>query len=275
MDYDAVFAHFCETHPRTVQQIDGAEWQYIACGHGATTLVLLPGGFGLAETAFRYVLACEPACRVIAVTYPTTISTVAGLTDGLACLLRRNRVERAHVLGGSYSGMVAQCFVRRYPALVHTLILSHTGAPRPSRARWSQACMALLEVLPMPLLRGMLRLMNYGFLPGHTPEQRFWRRHFARMIDKTTRADYLNRLHVLQDFDRNYRFTPDDLRDHAVPILLIEAARDGMVGEHERAALRQLYPAARRHVFPQGSHAETVTRPEAEIDVIMHWIAAH
>ena len=156
----------------------------------------------------------------------------------------------------------------------HTLILSHTGAPRPARAHWSQLCVALLHMLPMSLLRGMLRLMNYGFLPGQTSEQRFWRGHFARMIDETTRDAYLNRLHVLRDFDRTYHFTPDDLRDHDVPVLLVEAARDGMVGERERAALRQLYPDARRHVFSHGSHADTVTRPEAEIAVIMRWMAA-
>jgi 3-oxoadipate enol-lactonase len=46
--------------------------------------------------------------------------------DDLAALLDALRVERAHVLGISYGGEVAQAFALKYPAYVRSLILADT-----------------------------------------------------------------------------------------------------------------------------------------------------
>lgn len=269
----AQYRAFCAAHPPHYRTLAGAVWEFVGAGAGPETLVLLPGGFGVADTAFLYVQALAAQYRVISVSYPDTLGSVAGLADGLAALLAGEGVARAHVLGGSYSGFIAQVFVRRHPALVASLILSHTGAPQPRRARAAAATLALFRLAPMPLLRAALWLLNYGFLPGRAPENRFWRGYFAAMIGRLRRAAYLSRLQVLRDFDLNQRFTPADLNGWPGRLLLAEAARDGLVPAAERDSLRRLYPQAQRRSFAHGRHADTISQPDEQIAMIREFLA--
>jgi pimeloyl-ACP methyl ester carboxylesterase len=274
MTIEAQYRAFCAAHPPRYRTIDGVVWEYLACGQGNEVMVLLPGGFGAATTAFQYALALGENYRVFSFSYPAALATAAALADGVAAVLAAEGVRRAHVLGGSYSGAVAQVLLRRHPALLSSLILSHTTAPAPRRARWLLPALLLFATLPMPLLRGALYLLNYAFLPGRGPAQRFLRGHFAAMIACFERRAYTSRLRVMLDFDRNMRFAPADLRDWPGRLLLAEAAHDGMVRPAERAALQALYPQAQRRTFAQGRHADTVQSPAAQIAMIQEFLEA-
>ena len=274
MTIEAQYRVFCAAHPPRYRTVDGVVWEYLACGAGDEVLVLLPGGFGVASTAFQYALALGGKYRVLSLSYPDALTTAAALADGVAAVLAGAGVRRAHVLGGSYSGAVAQVLVRRHPALVDALILSHTTPPAPRRARWLVLVLLLFATLPMPLLRAALDLLNWAFLPGRGPAQRFWRGHFAALIARFGRRAYTSRLRVMLDFDRNARFALADLRAWPGRLLLIEAARDGMVPPAERAALHALYPHAQRRSFAQGRHADTVHSPAEEIAMIREFLEA-
>jgi len=274
MTIEAQYRAFCAAHPPRYRTIDGVVWEYLACGAGAEVMVLLPGGFGAASTAFRYALALGEKYRVISFSYPAALTSVAALADGVAAVLASEGARRVHVLGGSYSGAVAQVLVRRHPALLASLILSHTTPPVPHRARWLVPLLILFATLPMPLLRGVLYALNYGFLPGRGPTQRFLRGHFAAMIACFERRAYTSRLRVMLDFDQNMHFTPADLRDWPGRLLLAEAAHDGMVPPAERAALGALYPQAQRRSFAQGRHADTVHSPAEQIAMIQEFLEA-
>lgn len=274
MDIEAQYRAFCAAHPPRYRTVDGVVWEYLACGGGDEVMVLLPGGFGAASTAFRYALALGKTYRVFSFSYPAAHTTAAALADGVAAVLAAEGVRHAHVLGGSYSGAVAQVLLRRHPALVSSLILSHTTPPAPRRARWLLPVLLLFATLPMPLLRGALYALNYAFLPGRGPTQRFLRGHFAAMIACFERRAYTGRLRVMLDFDQNMRFTPADLREWPGRLLLAEAAHDGMVRPAERAALAALYPQAQRRSFAQGRHSDTVSSPAEQIAMIQEFLEA-
>src|SRR5262245_20978177 len=110
----AEFTAFRHQHPLRRCEVHGQTWDYIDSGRGEA-LLLLPGFFGVADTCFLYVLAFERDFRTIALTYPETAATIDELVTGLAAFMDRLGLVRAHVLGGSYSGYVAQVLVRRYP----------------------------------------------------------------------------------------------------------------------------------------------------------------
>src|SRR5262249_11063514 len=116
---------FRSTHEYKHLLVDGAECEYISCGRGEQTLLLLPGGLSVGESAFPLVTAFEKEYRIIAPSYALSL-TMTGLCDGIAHILETEGVNRAHVLGGSYGGLVAQYFVRKYPDKARSLILSHT-----------------------------------------------------------------------------------------------------------------------------------------------------
>jgi pimeloyl-ACP methyl ester carboxylesterase len=101
---------FRATHQPKHVTVKGVNWDYIASGEGGEGLLLLPGGAMVGEAGFTRIPAFEDRYRVIAPDYPY-VSTAALLLDGLAGVQDAEGVRVAHVLGPSYGGLVAQCFV--------------------------------------------------------------------------------------------------------------------------------------------------------------------
>ncbi len=264
------FRAVCTTQRRV---IDGHEWAYIQRGSGAQTVLILPGGLAVAETAFRYIQRLEARYRVLAPTYPETITTMAQLVEGLAKLLQAEQISRIHIVGGSYSGLVAQCFVRHVPGIVEKQVLSDTGVPRRSRSNQLALYQPLLTHLPLGVLRGLSSLgvaLFLGKLPAH---RAFWWDYFRQRIATMTRAAFVSHLAIWQDFDHSYQFTAHDLTSWHGRMLIIEAERDGLFRRPERMALRKLYPAAQVHTFESRSHGASLAHMDDYITVIERFLA--
>jgi pimeloyl-ACP methyl ester carboxylesterase len=273
-DLHQEYRSFRASHPIIYREVAGVCWEYMICGQGPEALLLLPGGFGAADTAFRYITALEADYRVMSLTYPAAIATVGGLVDGIAAMLDAENIPAAHVLGGSYSGLIAQCLIRRRPDKVASLILSHTGVPRPARARQLELCVRIISALPIALIRRALKLAKYRFSGEMSIERAFWNRYFDDMIDALTKAACVNRFRVAAEVDRHWMFTPGDLSSWAHKVLILEAEADWLVSAAEREALRALYPQARVHTFSGGAHSDTLDKPEAQIAVIASFLKA-
>jgi pimeloyl-ACP methyl ester carboxylesterase len=105
---------FRSLHPVKRLTVHATEWEYLAGGQSEETLVLLTGGLNCSEVWFQIMTEFEKTCRVLAIRYPC-VATVAELVEGVAAILDAEYAHQAHILGESLGGMVAQCFVRRYP----------------------------------------------------------------------------------------------------------------------------------------------------------------
>ena len=261
------YAAFLAAHPPRRLLIGAASWELIEAGVGATVL-LLPGGFGIAATSFQYLSDLARDYRVIALTYPPHVGRIDDLADGVALVLDHCGVERAHIIGGSASGAVAQVFVRRHPSRVATLILAQTGPPQPRRARFAQSLAAYCETMPVALSLALLRVAVLLFLPGRSAKHAFWRTHFAAVVAAHSRAALASRFSALADYDRNYCFSPTDLVAWPGRVAIIEAARDGLVSTTEQTALRELSPNASVHRLANDRHADSVTNPTRQIAAI-------
>lgn len=273
MSLAAAHAAFLAAHPPRRLRIGADTWELIEAGAGPTVL-LLPGGFGVAATSFQYLADLARDHRAIALTYPPLLDRIAALADGVAAVLDRCGVARAHVVGGSASGAVAQLLVRRHPARVASLVLAQTGPPRPRRARAARACAALCRGAPPALTLALLRAAVLAFLPGPGPDRRFWRAHFAGVVAAQSRAALAARFAALADYDRACRFSPADLAGWDGRVAIVEAARDGLLPAADRAALRALYPSAAVQLLPGGRHADSVTDPAGQLAAIRRAIGA-
>jgi pimeloyl-ACP methyl ester carboxylesterase len=262
----------CHRYSTTVVKI--VKWLYIACGQGKEAILLLPGGPGRAEIAFEYILAFEERYRVIAPDYPAPPGMVEEMLDGLVAILEAEGIERAHVVGGSYSGLIAQRFVRRHPERVASLVLSDTGAPSPARARKYAGYLRILQAFPLRAIHALWRMGAYLYLREVREERTFWRAYFREMIATITRQECVGRLKVWIDFDRNSRFTPADLTGWPGSILILHAEHDTTFPAEEQAALRRLYPQARVRTFRDGGHAAPVTYRKEYIAAISDFIRA-
>jgi pimeloyl-ACP methyl ester carboxylesterase len=270
----AVLRHFRMTHPLKHAVVNGVEWEYIASGQGQEALLILPALMGIAEMAFQHIMALENEYHVIAPSYPAAITTVAALTEGIAGVLDAEGVWQTHVLGGSYGGMMAQAFVRRYPQRVRTLILSHTGGPRPERAAKNRTFMRVLRLLPTSLMRSLLWSLTRKSLQG-APEQRaFWEAYSNEIIARLKKPDLISRYEVAIDFDANAAHTDDALEDWPGRVLILEGDDDPIAEAPEREALKAEFPQAQVHTFHGSGHVASLAKTDEYVGVIKRFLMA-
>lgn len=265
---------FRATHPPKSFTLDGVTWDYLLGGQGRETLLILPGLLGVAEMSFQHSAIFENTYRVIVPGYPFGVGTLDRLVGGLAALLDAEQIDRVHVLGGSFGGLVAQRFVRAYPERVRRLVLSHTGGPRPDRARANRRAVTLFGLLPMRVLRFMLRGATRRSLRDAPEHIAFWEAYSDEMITRLTKADLINRYRLAADFDATSNFTPDDLKDWSGRVLILEGDNDPIAEAAARASLRQLYPQAQVHVFHGSGHVASIAQLDEYTAVITRFLSA-
>jgi pimeloyl-ACP methyl ester carboxylesterase len=242
----------------------GVEWRYYAGGRGNQVVLRLSGALGLAEFSFQQIRLFEPQFRIITPDYPP-VRSLAEMTDGLIAILDAESVKRAHVIGGSFGGLLAQVLVRRAPQRVASLVLSHTGAPDGTRRG---VVTAIVAAMPIGLLRGLLKARLGRTLDA---ADTFWRRYFDRAVEQMTKDDILSRVRLQAEFGgRNWH--PDDLAEWPGRVLLIEGEDDPLFPPAARARLRTLYPGAEVYRFQGTGHAAAVLKPEEYAAVVTHFI---
>lgn len=261
---DRELAEFRAGHPPKHLTNRGVEWRYFAGGHGSQVVLRLSGALGLAEFAFQQIRLFEPRFRVITPDYPA-VRSLAEMTDGLVAILDAEGVERAHVIGGSFGGLLAQMLVRRAPDRVASLVLSHTGAPDGKRR---SVATAIVAAMPQPLLRGLLRARLGRTLDA---ADTFWRRYFDRAIREMTKADVLSRVRLQAEFG-GQTWGPQDLAQWPGRVLLMEGEDDPLFPPAARARVRALYPTAEVHRFRGTGHAAAVLKPKEYADVVTRFL---
>jgi pimeloyl-ACP methyl ester carboxylesterase len=265
MSLDQQLSAFRAAHPPATVQARGHTWSYVRAGGEGPAVLLLGGALGRAEFGFPVVRALEGSARVLAPDYPPA-GTLRQVTDGLAALLDAEGVRRAHVVGGSFGGMVAQAFARAHPERVASLVLSHTGAPDPAGGRaWA---VRLIGLLPPRLLRALLRRRLRSSLAAADP---FWTRQFDEIIAGLAKEDVLSRVGLAAEFSARYGATAVPQRP-PYPVLIVEADDDPLLTARKRASLHVLYPGARTHVFHGTGHAAGILQPDAYAAVLRQFV---
>jgi pimeloyl-ACP methyl ester carboxylesterase len=253
-------AEFRAAHPVRRLAHRGKAWRYYSAGQGGEAVLLLGGALGLAEFAFQQIRLLEVHFRVLAPDYPP-VPSLAELTGGLLALLDTEQIRTAHVVGGSFGGLVAQVLVRRAPERVASLVLSHTGAPDARRRRAAE----VVALLPAPLLRAALKARLGRTLAATDP---FWRRYFKGAVGRLSRADILSRIRLQAEFSAEAGYCPEDLTGWPGRVLVIEAADDPLFPPAAQQRLRALYPSAQVHQFRGTGHAAALLRPEEYASVL-------
>jgi aminoacrylate hydrolase len=269
---DRDLRRFRSSHQVVRRELAGQGWSYFACGRGAATLLLLPGAPGIAEMAFPYLLAFEPRYRVLAPSYPPGLGQLDQILSGLIGLLRAEANGPVHLIGASYSGLIAQYLLAACPAHVASLLIGDTGVPQIARAYRHRALRAAIGRLPRLGLHALLFTTLAGVLRGTSERHRFWQRYMRAVVATTTRAEIANRLGVMIEMDqRGHELGP--LGGWRGPTLLIETADDPLFAPAERAALRARFAHAERHTFYNQGHTTALTRFDEYIALMQDFLA--
>lgn len=265
------------THPYKQLIVGDTKWEYISCGQGEQTLLLLPGALSVGESTFPLITAFENEYRIIAPSYALSL-TMRGLCDGLAHILETETLNQAHVLGGSYGGLVAQHFVRQYPAKSRSLILSHTFILTPKYAKplWFAGKLfpAFPQSLFVPILKLRLNKMLLSTLrAANHPEAEFWRAYLNEAIASDLLKEvFIHQNKCLLDLAHQPQFTPDDLKGWHGKVLIIESDDDPAIPARDRALLRSTYPKAQVHTFRDAGHASSILKREEVLSIIRSFL---
>jgi pimeloyl-ACP methyl ester carboxylesterase len=272
--WEAQLAAVRAAHPVQTYAISGHSWRFVDAGGGDNVLLLLPGALGEADTSFQYILALQDTRRVLSLGYPATLDRLLPLLDSLDDLLERLGVRQAHVVGGSYSGLVAQYLAARRPERVAALLLANTGAPGMAAARRWQAAAAACDRLPEGWLQRIMQASITRFLPGSSPVQAFWRSYFAATLPHWRKEAVVARLRLLAEMQTNDTARRVRRSPYAGPVLIVDAAADRLVGTRERQALRALYPQAQHVRFDGKGHVASLDEAEAYIRIYREFLCS-
>lgn len=274
-DFDTIYAnvpiervewlrHFRATHPYTHRSIDGVDWQYIACGQGEQTLLLLSGALSVGESAFERITELEGTYRIISPSYPP-VGKIVPVVDGLAAILEAEGVSRAHVFGHSLGAAVAHAFIRRHPLKVDKLVLSSFGLYTRRNVRMANLYVWLFSLMPEGFMRSVylpkIKIMLEGV---DADEQAFMQAYFEELFAVLhTKKTMMGQFRLIPDMARYAEelglFTPVE---RPGKVLILQAGDDRGFTQDEQAALRNTYPGAQVKLFESGGHWAGITRRE-------------
>jgi len=242
--------------------------------HGDGFPLLLIQGLGYATWAWRFQLPFFAGrYRVVAFDNrgagrsPKTPGpyTIEGLADDAAAVLAG---RRAHVLGISMGGYVAQALALRHPQLVERLVLCCTGSGGPRNVTTPKATTDAWEAhAHLPPHEFARASMPLAFAPGWTEEHpELYEQLLAARLEfptppETWRAQY----DACWDFVG--RVSP--LEEIAARTLVVHGTADRIVPYENALHLVDRIPQAELATFEDAGHLVFVERPDAFNDRVL------
>jgi len=173
---------------------------------------------------------------------------LADLADDAAGLLHHLQIPRAHILGMSMGGMIAQHFVHRHPSRTASLCLMSTssgrlGLPLPTRAVLRQLGRRPRgRVVPEAAVRYMVEMLKLIGSPGFATDAETLEARCRAAASRATSGDGVLRQFaaIINDGDRS-----ELLRHLKAPTLILHGSADPMVPMAHADDLQRKIPAAR------------------------------
>jgi 3-oxoadipate enol-lactonase len=172
------------------------------------------------------------------------------LAADLKEVLEELGIEKAHVVGESFGGVVAQTFALEYPELLEKLILIST-APKFDLTRKDRYLLPVFPLVPMAVFaRDHVREVCEPKDPQWSKEL------FIRNASWADHASVVARARIVSRVDLTER-----VKDIEVPTLLVVGADDAWTGETSRKMLDML-PDGRMVDIPGGHLCHMVSPKE-------------
>ena len=274
---------------------DGTSLYYEVHGDGEPLLCIMGLGGNLHFWEFQ-IAALAAHHRVIAFDNrgagrsdkPPGPYTIPILADDAIAVLDAVGVPRAHVLGISMGGMIAQDLALRYPDRVGALVLACTFARPDERTRNIAESGAAQVGTPSPL--AMMR-NGGGFDLSSVDVKQL----FKFMMSMVLSPEFMQRekewLRTLLERAQSYGFSieaflaqvaavmnhdaAERLKDLKAPTLVMTGTADVLVPPHHSDELAQLIPGATLLKIEGGTHGFNVERRDEFNAAVLEFVARH
>jgi pimeloyl-ACP methyl ester carboxylesterase len=241
---------------------------YERAGNGPPLLLL--HGIGSNSRSFRHQLTgLSDGCTVIAwdapgygkSSDPRAPFSMADLADAAAGLLDELHIARAHILGVSMGGVVAQLVYHRHPERVASLMLCDTTASRSQRAQ--QRIEAIDTLTPRQLAEQRAPQLVRGDAPATLVNE------LIDVMAEVRPAGYRHAALALGDVDLTGL-----LPRITVPTLVIHGEDDGVVPLHVGEELARAIPGAELVVIRKAGHVSNQEQPQAFNEAVRKFLRA-
>ncbi len=168
-------------------------------------------------------------------------------------------IDRAHVMGASMGGVIAQIVAVRHPDRVRSLTLACTACRhhewrRELLAEWADAVAA----------HGMQAMASDGlrWLVGPRLQRRFgmWINVLARLILSMPPEPFVAQVRAILDMTDEVRF---ELHTIAVPTLIITGSQDALTPVGDAEEIAELIPGSRLAIVSGAAHGVMAEAPNA------------
>ncbi len=245
----------------TIQPLDPSSIRVHRAGNGPPLMMLHCLGMTrhlwdcLGGMADRYTLLSYDFPGHGETPLPAGPYTIGALSMQLAAVLRREGIAKAHIMGISLGGLVAQCFAATEPAMTDKLVLCDT-TPRytdDAREMWVARAAAARKDGPASLLPAIEKIwFTPDFVTANPPAVRLVRQTFHACSGE----GYALACEVLG---------AADLRDLAprikAPTLVICGEDEGQAFKDAAVWLRDSIAGARLEMIPSAGHASVLEQP--------------
>ncbi len=178
--------------------------------------------------------------------------SIADMAQDVVRLLRKLGVERAHLVGVSLGGMVAQQFALDYPYATASLVLGDTVCGMPEGFEdMARAAMQFIEENPMAAV-AKERITN-AFSDAIDPVLRDY---FIDQIARNDKAAYVRTARAVFGFSVRSR-----VAEINVPTLVVVGEEDRVTPPHLSQELAERIPGARLVRIPGAGHISNIERP--------------
>jgi 3-oxoadipate enol-lactonase len=183
-------------------------------------------------------------------------------------VLDAERIERAHVMGASMGGVIAQILGVLHPDRTRSLVLACTAC---RHHEWRRELLA--EWADAVAEGGMAALGDEAlqWLVGPRLRRRFgiWLNLMARVVLQQPPEPFVAQVHAILD-------APDELREELhtvrVPVLVVTGSQDALTPVGDAEELAELIPHARLEVISGAAHGLMAEAPNGFNEAVLRFL---
>lgn len=243
-------------------------WHYHDVGTGENVIVFLHGMGGSGDIWFQQIEALKERFRCIAVTYPP-LPNLDLLRFGILGILEKENISRAHLVGSSMGGYLAQFLAAKDPTRIRKVILGNTFPPNNVIPRRARMGVRYLPWVPeWAIMAGMRRNARRVLFPAAGDSELVDAYLYEQTCGFMRKPDVIARCACLCQ-----AFTAPRLDKLGIPALIIEADNDPMVDVGLREMLKAAYPFAAVKTFNRAGHFPYLNRPEEYTEALEEFLS--
>jgi pimeloyl-ACP methyl ester carboxylesterase len=199
---------------------------------------------------------------------PPAPYSIEQMADDAAAVLDAAAVTRAHVVGLSMGGCIAQELVLRHPARVRSLVLGCTSCGgRDASPADAEVRAALTARTSMSREEAMWQMAPYTF-DASTPREVIAQEFAGRLQTTVSNDGFFAQLLAI----RAWAGALPRLHTIAVPTLVIHGETDRLVPPENARTLAEAIPNARLVMLPRASHIFLTDRFEPARDAMLSFL---